>query len=250
MCSYGCVWQPEEKVKSSSLTELEALLKPLQSCTQELVEEAEHNRRLLSHQVKSIEGRIINEKPGDQNNQNIPMETSFNMEAFTDIASCQTEIEALTRNWNLNMAMFDQSMKLGARDDGGRLAKFLKDVSTASEESVTSFGKYGKTVGKLKINSKLHPSYESLATVQNHNGDASETTCLRPVKSSVIKAHGSGLQPQIDASPYGQIDCPIQGPAGISSRLCRTQTQGRGKGHVDFLDIVSLELDSEDDSEF
>ncbi|KAG7157719.1 Polycystic kidney disease 1 like 1-like, partial [Homarus americanus] len=244
-------WQLEDEVTNSTFKmELEAMLKPLQSCGQDPMKEA-GSKTLISSQVTSLEARNDSHKHQYETIFDTPMETSFNLDAFTDIASCQTEIEAFTRNWNLNSACYGQ-LKFGTKDDGGTMAKFLKDVSAASDESVTSYGKYGKTVSKLKVSPKLHPSHESLATNQylyNNNSSTSETAGLCPAQSRVTTRQCTlGLQSAAQGTQLVQHETPMQSPLGISSRLCRTQTQGRGKGHVDVLDIVSLESDSEDES--
>ena len=150
----------------------------------------------------------------------ISVDKGINLDAFTDIESCPTEIEALTHKSNL--ALGDPSLELV--DDGGTLEKFLKDVSE-SFDNFTSFGKYGKT--QLRVNTKIHPSHESLNLSHNNSG---VTESMAPQKGiQADNADGSVAR-------------------GISSRLCRTQTQGRGKGHVDALDISCLESDPENDS--
>lgn len=152
----------------------------------------------------------------------ISVDRSINFDAFTDIESCPTEIEALTQKWNL--ALDDPSFELV--DDGGTLEKFLKDVSE-SFDNFTSFGKYGKT--QLRVNTRIHPSHESLNLSQNNSG----------VTGSI--AHQKGIHAD-------NVDGSV--PRGISSRLCRTQTQGRGKGHVEALDISYLESDHENESNY
>lgn len=158
-------------------------------------------------------------------------ENFLNLDAFTDIESCQTEIEALTR------LMLPTSADLRAKDDGGRLEKFLEDVSAASDENVTSFGKYGKT--QLKVNPKVMPSHESLIVTHgygmgNYPGGMMEQSVLHSLRHQHV-ANGEQV--------------PGAATKGVSARLCRTQTLGRGKGHVDFLDIANLDLDSEDESQ-
>ncbi|XP_045139443.1 uncharacterized protein LOC123520862 [Portunus trituberculatus] len=152
----------------------------------------------------------------------ISVDKGINFDAFTDIESCPTEIEALTQKWNL--ALDDPSFNLV--DDGGTLEKFLKDVSE-SFDNFTSFGKYGKT--QLRVNTRIHPSHESLNLSQNNSG----------VTESI--AHQKGIHTD-------NVDGSV--PRGISSRLCRTQTQGRGKGHVEALDISYLESDHENESNY
>ncbi|KAK8729693.1 hypothetical protein OTU49_008269 [Cherax quadricarinatus] len=237
------VWQPEQNKSCTQKTEPEAILKLLHNRVG-----ADSRKQSLMSQVLSLEGRLENMKGEEGDTNTTPIKPLFNLDAFTDIASCQTEIEALTRNWN--MTAFEQT-EYRTQDDGGRLAKFLKDVSAASDENVTSFGKYGKTVGKLKVNPKLQPSDESLRTVHNRYNPSStlETRRIGHMQSLVTSQHRMlATESQHHGTHAFQTDTPAQGPIGISSRLCRTQTQGRGKGHVDVLDIVSLESDSESDS--
>lgn len=241
------------KVKSSTLkTELDVILQPLQRKVQDLVGPS-----------GGAEKEPAEDRLEVQSAQDSPLETSFNLDAFTDIASCQTEIEAITRSWNLSLLPTDPAAKSWAQDDGGQLAKFLKDVSVsaASDESLQAFGKYGKTVGKLKFMPKLHPSHESLAAAfrnQSTSG-ASDSSRLRSVSSFAE----NGQQEQLGGRPRshtsagaaaanGQQDGQAHGSsvAMLGSKLRRTQTQGRGKGHVDVLDIESLILDSEEGSEY
>ncbi|KAG0719663.1 Polycystin-2 [Chionoecetes opilio] len=151
----------------------------------------------------------------------VSVDKGINLDAFTDIESCQTEIETLTHKWNSTLG--NHSFDL--MDDGGTLEKFLKDVSESFDDNFTSFGKYGKT--QLRVSTKIHPSHESL-NLSHHNSGVTEGT-----------ARQKGIHMD---SADGSV------PRGISSRLCRTQTQGRGKGHVEALDVTCLESDHDDES--
>lgn len=247
------------KVKSSTpKTELDVILQPLQKKVQELLDQAESGEREPFAGAGAADDRLAEAESA----QDSPFETSFNLDAFTDIASCQTEIEAITRSWNLSALPGDPAARTWAQDDGGQLAKFLKDVSVsaASDESLQAFGKYGKTVGKLKAVPRLQPSHESLAAaLRSHSTSAaSDASRIRSVSS--FADNGGGQQEQAGGRPRSHTSAAAAAQqegqahgssvAMLGSRLRRTQTQGRGKGHVDVLDIESLILDSEEGSEY
>lgn len=268
MCDRGRDWLAEGcflqgKVKSSTpKTELDVILQPLQKRVQELLDQAESGEREPPFPGASAADDRLAEAESAQDS---PFETSFNLDAFTDIASCQTEIEALTRSWNLSAVPGDPAARGWAQDDGGQLAKFLKDVSVsaASDESLQAFGKYGKTVGKLKVVPRLQPSHESLAaTLRSHStSGASDASRIRSVSSFVdsggLQQEQAGGRPRSHTSAAAAAAAAQQegqahgsSVAMLGSKLRRTQTQGRGKGHVDVLDIESLILDSEEGSEY
>lgn len=247
------------KVKSSTpKTELDVILQPLQKKVQQLLDQAESGEREPFAGAGAADDRLAEAESA----QDSPFETSFNLDAFTDIASCQTEIEAITRSWNLSALPGDPAARTWAQDDGGQLAKFLKDVSVsaASDESLQAFGKYGKTVGKLKAVPRLQPSHESLAAaLRSHSTSAaSDASRIRSVSS--FADNGGGQQEQAGGRPRSHTSAAAAAQqegqahgssvAMLGSRLRRTQTQGRGKGHVDVLDIESLILDSEEGSEY
>lgn len=183
---------------------------------QQILDVGELDGKLEETCSQGARPRLVNEAV---NERKMSVNRDINLDAFTDIESCQTEIEALTQKWNL--ALGDPSFEL--LDDGGTLEKFLKDVSE-SFDNFTSFGKYGKT--QLRVNTRIHPSHESLNLSQNNSVTENVT-------------HQKGIHSD---SADGSV------PRGISSRLCKTQTQGRGKGQVDALDISVLESDHEDES--
>ncbi|KAK4293210.1 hypothetical protein Pmani_034078 [Petrolisthes manimaculis] len=210
-------WEENEETKSISSTELS---KPLHQN-----HEMKNNIHIIGNTKPICQRKTASEIGEGETNRNFA-ENYLNLDAFTDIESCQTEIEALTR------LMLPTSTELRAKDDGGRLEKFLKDVSAASDENVTSFGKYGKT--QLKVNPKVMPSHESLAVTYGHNNSGvMEQAVFHSLRHQQVS---EGEQVLSTATK------------GVSARLCRTQTLGRGKGHVDFLDIANLDLDSEDES--
>ncbi|XP_063588724.1 LOW QUALITY PROTEIN: uncharacterized protein LOC134765858 [Penaeus indicus] len=262
LCERGRDWLAEGflqgKVKSSTpKTELDVILQPLQKRVQELLGQAESGER-----EAAFPGAADDRLAEAEGAQDSPFETSFNLDAFTDVASCQTEIEAIARSWNLSALAGGPAARGWAQDDGGQLAKFLKDVSVsaASDESLQAFGKYGKTVGKLKATPRLQPSHESLAAaLRSHStSGASDASRIRSVSSFVDS--GGPPQEQAAGRPRSHTSAAAaaaqEGPAHgssvamLGSRLRRTQTQGRGKGHVDVLDIESLILDSEEGSEY
>lgn len=177
----------------------------------------EQDIKLERNYIEGARPRFVNEAV---NECKMSVSKGINLDAFTDIESCQTEIDALTKKWNL--ALGDPGFEL--LDDGGTLEKFLKDVSE-SFDNFASFGKYGKT--QLRVNTRIHPSHESLNLSQNNSGVTENATHQRGI-------HSEGADGTV--------------PRGISSRLCKTQTQGRGKGQVDALDISFSESDHEDES--
>lgn len=213
------VWQEEDSESRSSIfrTEEETKWEFLQHQQQQSVRD--YDCKLETNHFQGAIPRLRNEAV---KGRKISVDKGINLDAFTDIESCQTEIEALTHKWNL--ALGDPSFEL--IDDGGTLEKFLKDVSE-SFDNFTSFGKYGKT--QLRVNTRIHPSHESLNLSHNNSG----------VTESI--AHQKGIHTD---NADGSV------PRGISSRLCRTQTQGRGKGHVEALDISCLESDHEDEGNY
>lgn len=217
-CSYSNdeSWQQEdsESQNSTSFNERDNRWNSQQDQQQFGAEDFDYK---LETNLQGARPRFVNEAV---NERKLSINKEINLDAFTDIESCQTEIEALTQKWNL--ALGDPSFEL--LDDGGTLEKFLKDVSE-SFDNFTSFGKYGKT--QLRMNTRIHPSHESLNLSQNNNGGTENPSNQKGIHS--------------DSAEFSV-------PRGISSRLCKTQTQGRGKGQVDALDISFLESDHEDES--
>lgn len=214
-CSYSNdeSWQQDNESQNSTfLDERHTKCNSLQHQQQFGV--GDFDCRLEANCMQGARPRFVNEAV---NECKLSVNKDINLDAFTDIESCQTEIEALTQKWNL--ALGDPPFEL--LDDGGTLEKFLKDVSE-SFDNFTSFGKYGKT--QLRVNTRVHPSHESLNFSQNNTENVS---------------HQKGVHS--DSADFSV-------PRGISSRLCKTKTQGRGKGQVDALDISFLESDHEDES--
>lgn len=215
LCSNDETWQEEDSESRTStfLNERETTWDSMQ----QQLDVGESDFRFETNCTQGARPRFVNEAV---NERKMSVNKEINLDAFTDIESCQTGIEALTQKWN--SALGDPSFEL--LDDGGTLEKFLKDVSE-SFDNFTSFGKYGKT--QLRVNTRIHPSHESLNLSQNNSGVTENVT------------HQKGIHSD---SADGSV------PRGISSRLCKTQTQGRGKGQVDALDISILESDHEDES--
>lgn len=224
------------KVKASTFkTELEAMLEPLQGRVQQLLECGELKSSRYDETNADLTLRV---DKGQASDIEKVLDVTFNMDAFTEIASCQTEIEALSRKWNLSS--LGTALKVKLEDNGEQLEKFLKDVSAASDEQkpVTSFGKYGKTSGKIHSKfPKPSPTYESSNVVQSTSNMPDKLYNINNVQQQSIPAwHNSHPETYIPNSS-----------AALSSNLRRTKTHGRGKGHVDVLDIQSFKTDSDEE---
>ncbi|KAK7083642.1 hypothetical protein SK128_009648 [Halocaridina rubra] len=233
-------WKLEDfragKVKTSTFkSELETMLAQLQNKVPQPME-SDDSRSGAEDTSSNLRSLL---KQRETSGIEKVIDGTFNLDAFTDIASCQTEIEALSRKCNL--ATLESTIHIQSEDHGQQLEKFLNDVSAASDEHkpVTSFGKYGKTSAKLnpKFSSKLLPTYDISNVLQSTEilPDRVNNNSLGHQVPSVLAWHNR---------PDTQIP---SSNAMASSNLRRTKTHGRGKGHVDVLDIESFKTDSDDD---
>ncbi|CAL4064898.1 unnamed protein product, partial [Meganyctiphanes norvegica] len=235
-------WHPEEefvpgRVKSSTFkTELERMLEPLQSRVREVMQE---------------EIKQVTEKQNDSAQSTTQLKTtttSFNLEAFEDMVSCHTELDATTQSLfgeSFSASLDQATASTLFKQDGSQLAKFLRDVTAASEESLAlpSYGKYGRTFNKINTNSKLLLNNESIV-----KDSSLPSTMERNMWQNHSHPHESLLNPQNDNGNYLSVQFNTSSTHTLGSRLRRTQTQGRGKGHVNVLDIEALELDSDNET--